>query len=114
MEKRAFQNLSLINKLVLSLCKLAQPVMTGSIRTIRLRFSWELDQTARLYDKKYRYKKLPIKNFITLRTTRIDHSESAAGYKTYNLDLTLKYRLVSHKSQKGDDRDRLPASVFDV
>lgn len=43
MDKQAFQNLSLINKLVLSLCKMAQPVMTGSIRTIRLRFSWELE-----------------------------------------------------------------------
>lgn len=43
MDKQAFQNLSLINKLVLSLCKLAQPVMTGSIRTIRLRFSWDLE-----------------------------------------------------------------------
>lgn len=43
MDKQAFQNLSLINKLVLSLCKMAQPVMTGSIRSIRLRFSWELE-----------------------------------------------------------------------
>lgn len=43
MDKQAFQNLSLINKLVLSLCKLAQPVMKSSIRTIRLRFSWNLE-----------------------------------------------------------------------
>lgn len=43
MDKQAFQNLSLINKLVLSLCRMAQPVMRGSIRTIRLRFSWELE-----------------------------------------------------------------------
>lgn len=43
MDKQAFQNLSLINKLVLSLCKLAQPVMKNSIRTIRLRFSWNLE-----------------------------------------------------------------------
>lgn len=43
MDKQAFQNLSLINKLVLSLCKMAQPAMTGSIRSIRLRFSWELE-----------------------------------------------------------------------
>lgn len=44
MDRQAFQNLSLINKLVLSLCKMAQPVMTGSIRSIRLRFSWELEE----------------------------------------------------------------------
>lgn len=43
MDKQAFQNLSLINKLVLSLCKLAQPLMKDSIRTIRLRFSWNLE-----------------------------------------------------------------------
>ena len=43
MDKQAFQNLSLINKLVLSLCKLAQPAMKSSIRTIRLRFSWNLE-----------------------------------------------------------------------
>lgn len=43
MDRNAFQNLSLINKLVLSLCKMAQPVMKGSIRTIRLRFSWALE-----------------------------------------------------------------------
>ncbi|MDO4272010.1 MAG: ISAs1 family transposase [Candidatus Saccharibacteria bacterium] len=43
MDKQAFQNLSLINKLVLSLCKMAQPVMTGSVRSIRLRFSWNLE-----------------------------------------------------------------------
>ena len=43
MNKRAFQNLSLINKLVLSLCKTTQPLLKGSIRTIRLRFSWNLE-----------------------------------------------------------------------
>ena len=43
MDKQAFQNLSLINKLVLSLCKLAQPAMKSSIRTLRLRFSWNLE-----------------------------------------------------------------------
>ncbi len=43
MNKRAFQNLSLINKPVLSLCKTAQPLLKGSIRTIRLRFSWNLE-----------------------------------------------------------------------
>lgn len=43
MDKQAFQNLSLINKMALTLCKLAQPVMKGSIRTIRLRFSWNLE-----------------------------------------------------------------------
>lgn len=48
MDKTAFQNLSLINKLVLSLCKLAQPVMKGSIRSIRLRFSWELEDNLSL------------------------------------------------------------------
>lgn len=44
MDRQAFHNLSLLNKLVLSLCKLAQPIMTGSIRSIRLRFSWELEE----------------------------------------------------------------------
>lgn len=44
MDRQAFQNLSLINKLVLSLCKLAQPVMGGSVRSLRLRFSWELEE----------------------------------------------------------------------
>lgn len=48
MDKTAFQNLSLVNKLVLSLCKLAQPVMKGSIRSIRLRFSWELKDSLSL------------------------------------------------------------------
>lgn len=43
MDKQAFQNLSLINKMVLSLCKAAQPIMKNSIRTIRLRFSWNLE-----------------------------------------------------------------------
>lgn len=48
MDQTAFQNLSLINKLVLSLCKLAQPIMKGSIRSIRLRFSWELEDNLAL------------------------------------------------------------------
>lgn len=48
MDKTAFQNLSLMNKLVLSLCKLAQPVMKGSIRSIRLCFSWELEDNLSL------------------------------------------------------------------
>ena len=48
MDKQAFQNLSLINKMVLTLCKLAQPVMTGSIRSIRLRFSWNLEENLSL------------------------------------------------------------------
>lgn len=48
MDKQAFQNLSLINKLVLSLCKMAQPVMTGSIRSMRLRFSWALEDNLSL------------------------------------------------------------------
>lgn len=48
MDKQAFQNLSLMNKLVLSLCKLAQPVLGGSIRSIRLRFSWEMEDNLSL------------------------------------------------------------------
>lgn len=48
MDKTAFQNLSLINKLVLSLCKLAQPLMKGSVRSIRLRFSWNLEDNLAL------------------------------------------------------------------
>ena len=48
MDQTAFRNLSLMNKLVLSLCKLAQPVMKGSIRSIRLRFSWELEENLSL------------------------------------------------------------------
>ena len=40
----AFNNLSLISKMVLSLCKLAQPVMNNkSIRLIRKNFSWEFE-----------------------------------------------------------------------
>lgn len=41
MDKKAFTNLSLINKMCLSLCKLAQPLMgKSSLRVIRKRFSW--------------------------------------------------------------------------
>lgn len=41
MDKTAFNNLSLINKMVLSLCKLAQPMMeNSSIRVIRKEFGW--------------------------------------------------------------------------
>lgn len=41
MDKTAFNNLSLINKMVLSLCKLAQPMMGNrSIRVIRKEFGW--------------------------------------------------------------------------
>lgn len=44
MDKTAFQNYSLMNKMVLSLCKLAQPIMDKcSIRVIRKKFSWNLE-----------------------------------------------------------------------
>lgn len=45
MDTKAFTNLSLINKMCLSLCKLAQPVMEkNSLRVIRKRFSWNLER----------------------------------------------------------------------
>jgi len=45
-DKKAFNNLSLINKMVLSLCKLAQPIMGNkSIRLIRKEFAWEYEDT---------------------------------------------------------------------
>lgn len=41
MDKNAFNNLSIINKMVLSIMKLAQPLMNkSSIRSIRKKFSW--------------------------------------------------------------------------
>lgn len=44
-DKNAFQNYSLMNKLVLSLCKLAQPLMkNNSIRIIRKQFGWDFEQ----------------------------------------------------------------------
>ena len=44
MDKKAFTNLSLVNKMCLSLCKLAQPLMgKSSLRVIRKRFSWNLE-----------------------------------------------------------------------
>jgi hypothetical protein len=45
MNKTAFNNLSLINKMVLSLCKLAQPIIKASVRSVRLRFSWNLEDS---------------------------------------------------------------------
>lgn len=46
MDKTAFHNYSLINKMVLSLCKLAKPI-TGSpsIRTLRKEFGWEFEDS---------------------------------------------------------------------
>ena len=45
-DKKAFNNFSLINKMALSLCKLAQPVMGNkSIRVIRKEFAWEYEDT---------------------------------------------------------------------
>lgn len=45
MDKTAFQNYSLMNKLALTLCKLAQPFMNNcSIRVIRKKFSWNLEE----------------------------------------------------------------------
>ena len=41
MDKTAFNNLSLMNKMVLSLCKLAKPILGNmSIRVIRKKFGW--------------------------------------------------------------------------
>lgn len=49
MDKKAFTNLSLINKMCLSLCRLAQPLMgKGSLRVIRKRFSWNLERNLSL------------------------------------------------------------------
>jgi len=43
-DKNAFNNLSMLNKLALSLFKLAQPLMkNGSIRRIKKRFSWDME-----------------------------------------------------------------------
>lgn len=45
MDKAAFNNLSLINKMVLSLCKLAKPIMGNrSIRVIRKEFGWGYEE----------------------------------------------------------------------
>lgn len=46
MDKTAFNNYSLINKMVLSLCKLAKPI-TGSpsIRTLRKEFGWGFEES---------------------------------------------------------------------
>ena len=44
MDKNAFNNLSIINKMVLSLLKLAQPIFDNhSIRSMRKEFSWMLE-----------------------------------------------------------------------
>lgn len=48
MDKNAFQNLSLMNKMALSLCKLAQPMMKNSIRVIRKNFGWALEDSLSL------------------------------------------------------------------
>lgn len=49
MDKNAFQNYSLINKMVLSLCKIMQPLLKGySIRTIRKAFSWNFEENMAL------------------------------------------------------------------
>lgn len=44
MDKSAFHNLSLINKMVLSLCKLVKPlVKSPSMRVLRKQFGWDLE-----------------------------------------------------------------------
>ena len=49
MDKTAFQNYSLINKMVLSLCKLMQPLLKGySVRMIRKAFSWNFEENMAL------------------------------------------------------------------
>ncbi len=46
MDKNAFANLSIINKMVLSLCKLVQPLEKGaSIRIIRKSFGWGFEKS---------------------------------------------------------------------
>lgn len=47
MEKNAFTNLSILNKMALSLTKLAQPLMDKSIslRSVRLIFSWSIEDS---------------------------------------------------------------------
>lgn len=46
MDKKAFNNYSLINKMALSLCKMAQPLMGGhSIRSMRKQFGWGFEDT---------------------------------------------------------------------
>lgn len=48
-DKNAFQNFSLINKMVLSLCKIMQPLLKGySIRTIRKAFAWNFEENMAL------------------------------------------------------------------
>lgn len=45
MDKTAFNNYSLINKMVLSLCKLAKPVIgSPSIRSLRKEFGWGFEE----------------------------------------------------------------------
>lgn len=44
-DRQAFTNLSLLNKMALSMCKLAQPLMNNrSIRMIRKEFSWSFEE----------------------------------------------------------------------
>ena len=44
-DRQAFTNLSILNKMALSLCKLAQPLMKNrSIRLIRKEFSWSFEE----------------------------------------------------------------------
>lgn len=46
MDKTAFNNYSLINKMVLALCRLAKPLMKSpSIRTLRKEFGWEFEES---------------------------------------------------------------------
>lgn len=48
-DKNAFQNFSLMNKMVLSLCKIMQPLLKGySIRTIRKAFAWNFEENMAL------------------------------------------------------------------
>jgi|GEM_PF-3254696 len=43
--RKDFTNLSILNKMALSLCKLAQPLMKNrSIRSIRKEFSWSFEE----------------------------------------------------------------------
>lgn len=70
MDKNAFLNLSLINKMALSLCKIMQPLLKGySIRTIRKAFSWNYEENLALL----------LKTFDN--HTIIDTSENACNLK---------------------------------
>lgn len=49
MDKNAFNNVSILNKMALNILKLSKPVFNGrSIRTIKKRFGWDVNETLSL------------------------------------------------------------------